>query len=356
MVYLLFYSWGVATLFLYDRLHFSRISAFLLLAFFVFVIAFLPSFQFGVGTDYFTYSEIFEGTKSVELFFRKGEFAFYYIVVWLRQLGLPAQSLFLVISLLSSVLVALSLNVFRVNGYKTWAIFLLMVLVTGMLHNQMNGLRNYVAVYCFVLAILCKFDGRYVLGLMLSILGVFFHQTMYAMIFFVLVPTSVYRFFSRNVIAFYTGFFLFWLSGVPIQILDYLLHSYMGFYSHYSDLLNSPSSFFNIASKMYYIPFHLWFIVWLRRNYYNLSRFSANVIGFWVLGSSVYLGLIYSGLIFRVWHYFVFFSVIPIYYFFYSREADGLKYLALAYVVFPYLVKVIVFPVGEYDYSFYLFN
>ena len=356
MLYLIFNLWSIGWLAILDRFRLNAPSRMFFFLYFAFLLSFLPAFQYNVGTDYFTYISIFENESKLELFFKKGELAFFYLVVFLKSLDLPSQSIFIVVSIISSVFILLALRLLNLHGYRYSIVFLCFFLMTGMLHNQMNGLRNYLAVYSFVCALLCKFSGRYKSAILLGFFGVFFHQTFYFMLPFLLIPSIAYELLAKKTLLWFPLFFIFWGSGFSVYVLEYVVLNYAGFYSHYIDGALEGVSLLSVLTKAYYLPLQLWFIFWVRRNYPNLSLFKKRIIGFWLIGSCLYLGLLHSGLFFRTYHYFVFFSIIPAYHFLTSRQLTSVKAIFILYLMAPYIFKVIVFPVGEYDYQSYLFS
>ena len=80
MAYIFFNFWAVALLMLIDQWRLTRKAQFFLLLFVLIVISFLPAFQYNVGSDYFSYVEIFSNHGKLDLYYRKNEFGFYYLV------------------------------------------------------------------------------------------------------------------------------------------------------------------------------------------------------------------------------------------------------------------------------------
>ncbi|WP_199456990.1 MULTISPECIES: EpsG family protein [unclassified Marinobacter] len=356
MIYLIFNFWSAALLVLVDNWRMSRAGEWLFWIIVFCVITILPSLQYGVGYDYFNYLEIFNDDDVLSVYFRKEEYGFYYLVLVLRELGFAPQSLFFAASALSSAAIVFCLRVLSGHGYKVAIVFICFFLITGMMHNQMNGVRNYLAAYFFVCAMLSKFSNKFGLTILFSLFGLLFHQTFYAVAVFLLVPNFVYEFLSKRVLLFYFLFFAFWLSGAAMFLLEYMLGGYLSFYAHYAQYLSAGSSFFNVLTKLYYVPVHLWFLWYVRKSIPEFARFELRLVGVWLLGSSLYLSLLHTELFYRAYHYFVFFSLIPSYYFLVYKYSKFVKFLFFLYIVIPYLAKVVAFPVGEYAYSSIIFR
>jgi|SRR5690554_362441 len=356
MIFLLFNFWSTSLLFVLDHLRLKKVSQWVLLVLVFFIVMMLPAMQYGVGYDYFNYVEVFVNSDRLDVYARKNEYGFYYLVLLLRELGLPPQSFFIVASALMSASLVYCLQLLRGHGFKMAIIFVCFFLMTGMLHNQMNGIRNYIAAYFFLSALLSKFSGRYWFSVFFVLMGVFFHQTFYVALVFVLLPCFIYEYLAKRVFLFYFILLVFWVSGMSVSILEFLLKNYLSFYSHYSGSLNVGSSVVNVLTKAYYLPLQVWFVFWVINNFKKLSLFEVRVVGVWVLSSSLYLSLLHTDLFYRAYHYFVFFSVFPAYYFLRSSYSTIFKVSFLMYLVAPYLLKVMVFPEGEYQYSSIVFG
>ena len=60
--------------------------------------------QYNVGTDYFTYLYYFDNPYSLSYFSDKGEWGFYFLIKFCHNIGVTGQGVFVVITLLESVL------------------------------------------------------------------------------------------------------------------------------------------------------------------------------------------------------------------------------------------------------------
>lgn len=313
-------------------------------------LAILPALQYGVGADYFSYRKIYEGEKSLEVFWGNREFFFYYLVKLLRFFGLPAQSLFVSVSFLSSLLLVNSFRILWEKGFNLASLFFLVFVATGMLHNQLNGIRNYIAVYLFLNAVLYKADGKDFKSYFLYGFSVLWHQSAVFLMPLILVPRSFYMSLYKYLAPVLVAVVFISLSGVLLFFLEYMVEEFFSFYSHYLERQNKVP-IVNYLTKLYYVPIYLVFLYLLWKGRVTLNEFERVLVVFWVLALGVALSLIYSGLFFRAYHYLVFFTVIPMYFVMRRCERDiHLFLLLVSYLLLPYLLKVTVFATGEYKY------
>lgn len=336
----------------------DRIASFMLLTILVFVLAYLPSLQFGVGTDYFNYVRIFNSPEELELYYRKKEFFFYFLVKFLNYLGFPPQSLFVLTSLISALLLVNILRKLNCEGYRLGILVFCLVIVTNMLHNQMNIIRTYIAVYAIINVFLYKIEGRWIWSAAFSVLAVTSHQTAYLFIPFLFVPKSVYKYIVNHPVFFYLIGSFIYLIGLPFYLIDMLVSYVAPFYSHYLRGDLDSAGLVNLLTRAVYFPFHVIFIFLLLSNrVYLRSNIEIFIVAVWLLTANFYLLFMYWGHFFRIYHYFSFFSIVPVYYVLnYLRTHVVLFILFVSYALLPYIAKVVLFPVGEYKYESFLFS
>jgi len=331
----------------------NKVERLLIYVLLIMWLAFLPSLQFGVGTDYFSYISIVENPEELSKYSYKGEYFFYYLVYFLTSIGFPSQSLFFFTSLLMSVLIV---NFFRkLGGGKDLAVLIFTFLfITGMYHNQLNGIRTYISVYLFVNALLYRFEGRNKISVSLYLMGVLWHQTIIPFAIFLLIPASLYKSLSEKMLPLYIISTSLFILGVPFYFIEFIVSVFLPFYSHYLEMEMSGASLLNILSKMYYMPVHFIFIyIYLRNKVNILGKYESVLVFFWSISANFYFLFLYWDNFFRGYHYFAIFSIVPFYYlikyFFGKRRKAEVLILAL-YALTPYVFKVIVVPVGEYSY------
>ncbi|MGK0525297.1 MAG: hypothetical protein ACI92N_002949 [Pseudomonadales bacterium] len=356
MLYLFFFILAISIVYFSERVRCSDAANNVVLAFSVLFLSFLPALQFNVGTDYQTYYNITKDPVQIEIIFNKGEYLFYFFIKALSALGLHGQWIFVIHSILSSFLLVNVLRKLRDQGYIQWLVLFLVVFVTGLIHNQMNGLRNMLAVYFFLNAFVYKAGGQSSKSILFSVFGILSHQSFLAMTPFLLVPLSVYFHLFNYIRFYYLLFFIFFGSGVFVVFFDSFVRLFLPFYSHYLSLsfIGEGVGYVNVFTKIYYLPLHLLFLFLLGGISNRLTKFDKSILGFWVLGANLYLGLVFISGLFRAFHYVVFFGVFPVYFLLRHARLSNLSIVSIfLYLMLPYLLKVTVFKDGEYGYEFF---
>lgn len=350
MVYLFVNSIIVFLFSIKDRLSLTVVAGVFVNCIILFFVSLLPSLQDGVSADYSGYVSIIEsGSNSLA---RKNEYFPHMLIEFVRSLGLGAQLFFALSSFFMSLYLLYAFEVLGRRGFSLSLIFFLFFAMTGMLHNQMNLVKTYLAVYCFVAMVFCKYDKSWFLFSGLALMGYFSHQSFVIALALLLVPSSVYVWAGRNFLVIFLASSLFYLVVMQKEVISFLIEMLLPFYSHYldSEMFLRPGSILSIMSGFYCLPilFLFSFLV-LPAMKRTATRFELYVLGYSALFSSAFLMLVHSGIAFRVLHYFSFFTIFPIY-FFMLRSSPIVAVVTGLYVLLPYTLLVLVFKYGGYDY------
>ena len=83
--------------------------------------------QYNVGTDYFSYIDIFQSEEKHWYYFNKGEYLFFGLNQFLNWLNLPEQSIFLVISFIQSFLIFLYFKKIKKRTIKLLLMYFLFI-------------------------------------------------------------------------------------------------------------------------------------------------------------------------------------------------------------------------------------
>lgn len=319
------------------------------------VIYMLPlAFQDGVGKDYYAYyNSFYDGSHA--LYLKKQEYLYYYLQELVVYLGDP-QLQFFFVGTIQTLLFFYILFLLKKYNYNATLIFCLFFLVTGMYHNQMNGMRQFIAIYFFVIFCLLSINKEYFKSILFFLIGLFFHKS-------IIIP--LFYFFP---ILFFSKFYLNyrWLSIFSLFVGGGLLHMVnwthfvQGFlnllslnYDHYLDSdYGSGRDIASLATKFYFIPLYIWFLIIFYKT--KNSRNDILILCLWALTCFIYLQGIYFSLFIRTWAYFVFFSVFPLYFILKYYKGNVYVYLLIfIYLFVPYFLKISIFSIGEYTYSFY---
>ena len=122
----------------------------LVLVFFCLVYVCITGLQFDVGTDYFSYTSLFEGNY-IELYKRKKEYAFYYLCLFMSKYGIHPQWGFLLLSCIQYICIYRFLKFLNLKSYTIF--FYLYLTVCTFLYNQTNAIRQYTATTILLISI-----------------------------------------------------------------------------------------------------------------------------------------------------------------------------------------------------------
>lgn len=320
---------------------------------------FIPSFQYGVGTDYFNYIRIFDTPEDLDYYHRKYEYAFYYLVIFLNYFDFSSQSLFVSVGFIQ---VFLFLNFIQIAfpryPYAHLAlIFTFFFFVTNVFHNQLNVLRAYVAVLFFLNSYIYFTKDKNNLSILMFILGFVWHKSIIFSLPLFLLKGRLGYFSVNNVRFVFFATLVLFGSGVLYKFVDVIVGAVAPMYKHYLNAEREKTvSFVQLATRMYYYPFYFLFIYHLSKFDLNrLRRVDISLIAAWVVTINSALFIFYFGRFSRVFYFFSPFMFVPFYYL-YVMNKKKLVYLALVYTFSGYCLKVIAFPTAEYDYSSIIFN
>ena len=312
--------------------------------------------QYGVGTDYFSYYEIFNGNLRYVEDIRE-EYGFSYLVRFLNNINLYGQAIFIVIALIWVILLFYIMKTGVSNKYL-YIFFFIFIVFSGIFNNQMNGIRQYLAVYILTFGYCLWLNNKKKFGILFIITSVLFHTSAAIFIPIFLIYVLLYKkfynktfFLSILIIAIISCFYL------NTSIFDRILP----FFSTYEHYLNYnvifERSIMLKITKLWYVPIFLLAIYHL--NNYKFNSIERKLFFLGIIGFSMKLALSSIGLVSRFSEYMEFFSCFPLVYLivYLIQQKKTLQQLFIyLYLLAPYALKVLFFPKGEYLYSFYLFN
>ena len=138
----------------------------------VFLFTFVFGIRYGVGVDYFSYKEIYEGYKVGDLFDEIGEWSFYLICDICHQLDLSVPAFFSILSFLQILFLYLAFRKKKiVLSYSILALFL-----TGIGISGFNNIIRQAIAFCIFVYSLTFIERKKILGYCLCILLAFsFH-------------------------------------------------------------------------------------------------------------------------------------------------------------------------------------
>lgn len=307
--------------------------------------------QYGVGTDYFSYIDIFNGNK-LNLYEYQQEYLFVYFVEFCNSIGLYGQSLFFIISLFS-IIVLLKIGLKITSPQYLYLFFFLFVCYSTVFNNQMNTIRQYIVVYLFSYLILLINQRHYILGSLLLAISIFIHHSSFILIFFVFVLLWGRNISSKKILYFIVlGGFLGGIITRP-EFIEYIARTF-DFYSYFFDngSLNETSLMGRIV-KYTFLPLYLLAISKL--NDFQLSDNEKKLFSIGVISYSLKIAFLTLGTVQRIGWYFEILMCIPLLYLLiYLKNRTSKMFIPiLLFILIIYAIKVILFAEREYSYDSY---
>lgn len=313
--------------------------------------------QYNVGTDYFTYLYYFNNPHSLSYFGDKGEWGFYYLINLCNNIGVIGQGVFVVIALLESVIFFIICAKFDKKNPEIF--ILLYIVLSSLFHNQMNAVRQSIAVYFVTLSILYLVDKRWKEFVLLIVIAFTFHNSV--LLFVLLLPLFFVIWKHYNS---YLYILLLILSSafafLPAENLIREFSTHFPNYSHYAESeYLSEISFLGKITKVCMLPIYVYSLVVLKSNFLSSRGYRLFIVG--IVAYSLKNICLVSSVTNRVGFYFMLISIFPVYYLIqYLQKTKQIKKVYIMYymLILFYCMKVLLFPKGEYIYdsiyNFYL--
>ena len=178
MVYLI--NAVLSILYMYSIKRIKNINFFYFLPIYI-LWTLIIGFQFQVGTDYSSYSNIFNNTELLKRYFIIKEYIFYYMIIFMKSIFNQAQSLFVIVAIFENALFYLLIKKGIKNGIfnkkKIYILIFLFLCYGTNFYNQMNIIRQYINIYLLSLAFFCIINRELLKYIFIFIVGIhiYFH-------------------------------------------------------------------------------------------------------------------------------------------------------------------------------------
>lgn len=357
MVYISIFSFGVFWLLVFKQFNRNKILD-SIISFNVFLILWaVPSLQHNVGTDYFSYISIYNDPSALDYYARKYEYGFYYVVVLLKEFDFDAQSLFVVVGFIQTALFINFIRIsFKKESYVGLAlIFTFFFFTTNVFHNQMNVIRAYVSVLCFLNSIIYLRSGSAFLSFLFFILGACWHKSIIFTLPLYFIGSGLSIWLINRALRVFLASFIIFGSGVLYNFIGVIVEVIAPMYKHYLTSKERSISFLLILTKLYYYPFYIVFIYHLRK--FDVSKFNKidiALISTWLLTINSVLFIFYFARFNRVFYFFSPFLFVPFYYLYVMKKPFWV-FLGLIFTFAAYFAKVVIFPTAEFSYESIIF-
>ena len=340
------------------KLSYESNKALLFLPFVYWVV--LIGSQYYVGTDYSTYYSYFE-TGEVGLYWYKKEYLFALIAETICKYRLNPQLGFVVFAFLQSIFLCFFINKYK---FKRYDLFLFIYFYCGTVFvNQTNAVRQYTAMYIFLVAIIYIYNRQFIRYVICIIIAGMFHKSV-----LFLFPFYFFNFLfkkdSRKLFFIYIILtFILFYTGVDFFVLRIVEKTNYKYYLQRDFfILGNRRNIIFLFTKLIFFPFYVRLFFSKMYNSFSLKEKYFIHLGF--ICYCVKLISMFSFFLGRFAMYFDFLSYIPLYYYMlYLIENKNINknyrlfelFVFLSFTIGPYLMKVLISPDNEYIYKSVLF-
>lgn len=348
LIFSIICSYGFSKLYLRNKFKFISYILFLLPMWSIWL--FICGGQYYVGTDYETYYNIFKNVETY-IYTKNGEYLFVWITELSSFLNLPPQTPFFIFYFIGFLLFLLIISKLE---HKTSFIFIILYLtVSTVFNNQLNGLRQYIAIYFYTLSIIYLYEKR---GLIKFLLCIFIASMMHASSI-LLLPLAIFKFksnFSEGLLKIILSssilFSIFGNFDWLLSLFDFIIPKQ---YIHYLEgTFNTQTSISKILTKLMYVPFYWYSLKLLKEE--KLKNFDLYLYNVGMIAFSIRLFFLNNFILNRLGESLILISIFPIYYLLrdlYLTKKNGVFSLIMLFFITFYLLKVVVFPKQEYLYN-----
>ena len=318
---------------------------------------FLIGGQYNVGTDYFSYIDVFSGEK-VAYLLMKGDYGFVNFVSFCNSIGLFGQDILLLISLISVLILLYAGRIF-VKDQELFLFLFVFIVFASAFHNQMNAVRQYSAVYLYTLGGLLLFKKQYIWAIIPLFAAATVHSSSIAVLLLLPIILIIGKFVRKRRYLFAFLLIAFLLSvAFPESLLNNIL-SRFDQYAYYADdgrLEVGGISIINKVTKYIYVPLIIYAIYLFPHMRLTEEQKQLFVIG--LCGYCVKIALMDITIVQRMGAYFEIFMCIPMtYLLIHHLSYHRIRFpFLMVYLLLPYAAKVTLFAVNEYTYQSYFFR
>jgi hypothetical protein len=311
----------------------------------------LPAMQYEVGVDYHSYMRMMEFGVEQRIV-NAGEWIIVWVDYFIDYFDFPNQSIFFIYSLIIGIFLVKFLKIIRKAGYDPATIIFLYFAITGYYFSQFNTIRQSLAIAFIMVAFACLFFERKIFTFILySLLSVMSHSV-------ALVPVVIFA-----IIYIFHGWLIRYrvllMAALLLSLIlvvygfGWLLNLFFPEYVFYLIDYNFDFNINNLLTKIYWAPLIIWYFYSVYRRGGVNSEGVAFILTF-PLVFLIYIIPFHGG---RVFQYFIFLWIFPIYYilrFVKSMRSRVLFFLLVAYIALPLILKLLIFPSDEYIYRSFI--
>ena len=308
--------------------------------------------QYYVGTDYPSYIRFFNGS-GLEHYVNTGEVGFVYSIKSLLYLGIRGNGIYAFFYFVGFLLLAFFIRGSRLPSQFIFLFLLLFIGFTGLFNNQLNVIRQAIAIYIGSMGALEIIKRKWMYGIFLIVISSTFHAA--AIIYLIFLFSPLVEKLSNSML--YGLIILGGISGLVLSsdflniILPFLPPTYAW---HIEGGAIGEREGLQIITKYIFIPLFIFSIK--ERKKYNLSTIHEKLFKWGIIGFSLKIGLLGLTIISRVSDYWLIFSIFPLFFYLVwlwksNKQKKIYSHLLMLLIVGFYFIKTCVFPSFEYKYQ-----
>lgn len=307
--------------------------------------------QDGVGTDYYSYYSLADGSKSMGWIAGRSEILFIWLVELVIRIGKP-QLLFVLAGSIQIVFLTLIAYEIKKIGYKTHEFFFLYFTLSLTFFNQFNGIRQYIAVYIVVYAFLKLIENNRLIFCLLIIAASLFHSSSIFFLPFVLVGKLLEKKMSTKLLISIIGVLIV-LTIVDVSKYIELLLSYTPYKNYIGSSYLGRLSFQGIITKIPKIVIVLFSSYIVKKR--DLVKKEIQLLNLSYISIFILIMSFSSTLIWRFYQYVDLMIIFPVLMLFSDEKYKMLKIIISIILFAMLIIKIIVMPRGEYLYKSIVF-
>jgi hypothetical protein len=337
MIYLILISYIILYFYLV-RLKENKLLNFIICFFPALVLFILVlALQENVGTDYNSYLTLSNDIFRSESIRKNGEFLFYYLLQLVKFLENP-QLIFLFTAIIQMVFLMLICYEIKKMGSKLYLFFFLYFFLSMLFFNQFNGIRQFIAIYIIIYALLkLKNDKRLIYITLLIFASMFHLSALFFLIFVFLHPLLKKEYNTKGISIVLIAFFI--ISFIDLNTIYNSIFEHISWYSNYIDSQYlDRMSILGILTKIPKLLIVIFAIIFIKKYKYKYNNYLLNL----AIVACIFMFLSFTaGVVWRFYNYLDLFIVFPVLYYL-EQNKGKFKYFIMAVLIFMLIIKILM--------------
>lgn len=307
--------------------------------------------QDSVGTDYESYLNLVDGARGMGWIEKKNEFFFIFLISIVKNFN-NLQLIFGLTGAIQVLFLGLISYEIKKMNYELYHFFFLYFALSLTFFNQFNLIRQYIAVYIVIYALLELMNNKSIKFIILVFMASLFHHS--AILFLVFLPAKGFlsRKYSSKIIIIIMGVLLL-LSTLDMSKYVELVLSHTRYSNYVGSSYSKRIDIQGIITKIPKIFMVLMSVCLIDKG--DLEDKEIQLINLSYIGLGMQILSFTSSLIWRFYQYVDLYIIFPVLILFNNKSWGILKMLISIISIALLVTKIIVIPRGEYLYRSILF-